>query len=64
MSCLSCKKKLKDDLRIISLEEIAQREKQLRPISHEKSTRLGKRCYHDRLMVKLYEKWVPNAWCG
>ena len=35
-------KLLKDDSFIMSLEEISQKEKKLRPISHEKKTHLGK----------------------
>ena len=50
-TCLSCNAKnqiLNDDSFIFSLEEISQKVKKMRPISHEKKTHLGKLCYHDR----------------
>ena len=60
MSYLSCKKKLlKDDSFIMSLEEISQEEKHLRPISHEKKTHLGKSFVTMTvLMVKFYKKLI------
>ena len=41
----------------MSLEEISQKEKDSRPIGHEKNTHLGKSCITmTYLMVKFYEK--------
>ena len=59
MYYLSCKKAkvLNYDSFIFSLEEISQKEKRIRPISHERNTHLGKSCVTmTYLMDKFYEK--------
>ena len=56
ISYLSCQKKsklLNDDLFIFPLEEISQKGKRMRPISHEKRIHLGKSCV---TMTDLMEK--------
>ena len=52
-------KLLNDDSFIFPLEEISQKGKIIRPISHEKKTHLGKSCVTmTHLMDKFYEKLV------
>ena len=48
---------LNDDSFILTLEEISHKGKRMRPISHEKMTRLGKSCVTmTDLMDKFYGK--------
>ena len=50
-------KVLNDDLFIFPLEEISQKGKRMRPISHEKMTNLGKSCVTmTYFMDKFYDK--------
>ena len=59
ISCQNKSKVLNDDSFILTLEEISQKGKRMRPISHEKKTHFGKSCVTmTYLMDKVYKNWV------